>query len=297
MTPSQAELAAMRRAIALSAFGIGSASPNPPVGCVILDRTGRAVGEGYHRRKGEAHAEANALTAAGPDAHGGTAVVTLEPCNHQGLTPPCRQALLDAGVVRVIVAAMDPTSREEGGIALLRQAGVDVEIGVLEDEALVVLEPWLNALRAKRPVITWAYAVAVSGEFVSTSELLGDPSTLWPAHDAVLTNAGLQGRWLGRPGRHGQRSFVPLTALTTSAGEWVTALHAGGTRRFLVDGAPDLAHPLVAADLVDRVIALVEELPPSHRPRGSAVFPPGYAVATVERRVGHVLLTGGRVKL
>lgn len=107
---SELELAAMRRAIVISACGLGTTSPNPAVGCVILDSEGRLVGEGYHRRKGEAHAEVNALSAAGTHANGGVAVVTLEPCNHYGVTPPCHQALLDAGIKRVVVAMLDPTS-------------------------------------------------------------------------------------------------------------------------------------------------------------------------------------------
>ncbi|WP_438493832.1 bifunctional diaminohydroxyphosphoribosylaminopyrimidine deaminase/5-amino-6-(5-phosphoribosylamino)uracil reductase RibD [Streptomyces asiaticus] len=126
------ELTAMRRAIAISAQGLGTTSPNPPVGCVILDRDGVPVGEGCHLRKGDHHAEVNALTAAGERAEGGTAVVTLEPCNHQGRTPPCRQALIDAKVSRVLMAVMDPTSRGEGGAAVLEQAGIEVERGVLE---------------------------------------------------------------------------------------------------------------------------------------------------------------------
>jgi diaminohydroxyphosphoribosylaminopyrimidine deaminase/5-amino-6-(5-phosphoribosylamino)uracil reductase len=135
----------MRLAIALSAHGIATTSPNPPVGCVILDAAGEIVGTGYHQRKGEPHAEVNALSAAGSRAAGGTAVVTLEPCNHVGRTPACRQALLDALISRVIIAVRDPTSRGEGGAALLRAAGVDVEIGVLADEARLVLGPWLTA--------------------------------------------------------------------------------------------------------------------------------------------------------
>ncbi|MGH3550222.1 MAG: bifunctional diaminohydroxyphosphoribosylaminopyrimidine deaminase/5-amino-6-(5-phosphoribosylamino)uracil reductase RibD [Pseudonocardiaceae bacterium] len=108
---------AMRRAIALSAFGLGTASPNPPVGCVVLAANGNFVGEGYHERKGEPHAEAQALAAAGEHARGGTAVVTLEPCNHHGRTPACRQALIEAGIARVIISVIDPTSRGEGGAA------------------------------------------------------------------------------------------------------------------------------------------------------------------------------------
>ena len=143
---SAAEIAAMRRAIALSAAGLGMTSPNPPVGCVLLDPQDRIVGEGYHERKGEAHAEAQALAAAGPLAAGATAVVTLEPCNHQGRTPPCRQSLIGAGIRRVIIAIIDPTSRGEGGVVELRRAGVDVETGVLADEARVVLGDWLAGL-------------------------------------------------------------------------------------------------------------------------------------------------------
>ena len=106
---ADAEFAAMRLAVGLSAQGLGTTSPNPPVGCVILDSAGQIVGAGYHRRKGESHAEVNALAAAGPRARDGTAVVTLEPCNHYGRTPPCSQALLDARISRVVVALLDPT--------------------------------------------------------------------------------------------------------------------------------------------------------------------------------------------
>ncbi len=149
-TPTEA--AAMRRAIALSAAGLGTTSSNPPVGCVLFDAQGRIVGEGYHERKGEAHAEAQALAAAGPLATGATAVVTLEPCNHRGRTPACRQALIDAGVRRAVIAVIDPTSRGEGGVAALRQAGVDVETGVLAAEAQVVLGGWLSGIKNRRPV-------------------------------------------------------------------------------------------------------------------------------------------------
>jgi diaminohydroxyphosphoribosylaminopyrimidine deaminase / 5-amino-6-(5-phosphoribosylamino)uracil reductase len=154
VTATPTEVGAMRRAVALSALGLGTTSPNPPVGCVVLDPGGRIVGEGYHERKGEAHAEAQALAAAGELAAGATALVTLEPCNHHGRTPPCHQALIDSGVARVLVALLDPTSRGQGGAARLRDAGVDVEVGVLAAEAVLVLGPWLTALRDRRPRVT-----------------------------------------------------------------------------------------------------------------------------------------------
>lgn len=146
----------MRRAILLSAFGLGTTSPTPPVGCVIFDRAGRPVSEGHHERKGEAHAETLALSGAGPAAAGGTAVATLEPCNHFGRTPPCHQALIDAGIRRVVIGVLDPTSRGEGGAVRLRAAAVRVEVGVGEQEARLVLCPWLAALHTGRPTVAWA---------------------------------------------------------------------------------------------------------------------------------------------
>src|SRR5215467_6858306 len=163
MMATPAEVAAMRRAIGLSAAGLGTTSPNPPVGCVVLGRSGQVAGEGYHERKGEPHAEAQAIAAAGPLAQGATAVVTLEPCNHEGRTPACRQALIDAEVHRVVIAVLDPTSRGEGGAAALRAAGIDVEAGVLGDEARAVLGPWLTALVTRRPLVTWPYLVSAQG--------------------------------------------------------------------------------------------------------------------------------------
>src|SRR5215212_4318038 len=115
MLDAARELLAMRRAVLLSAHGLGTTSPNPPVGCVVLDTRGDVVGTGFHERKGGPHAEGAALADAGERARGGTAVVTLEPCNHVGRTPACRQLLLDAEVARVVIAVMDPTSRGGGG--------------------------------------------------------------------------------------------------------------------------------------------------------------------------------------
>ncbi|WP_370670762.1 bifunctional diaminohydroxyphosphoribosylaminopyrimidine deaminase/5-amino-6-(5-phosphoribosylamino)uracil reductase RibD, partial [Kribbia dieselivorans] len=105
-TPTEVE--AMRRAIELSRLALGRTSPNPVVGCVILDAAGEIAGEGFHAQAGRPHAEVEALRAAGASSRGGTAVVTLEPCNHTGRTGPCTQALLDAGIARVIVAVTDP---------------------------------------------------------------------------------------------------------------------------------------------------------------------------------------------
>ncbi|MEV6788059.1 bifunctional diaminohydroxyphosphoribosylaminopyrimidine deaminase/5-amino-6-(5-phosphoribosylamino)uracil reductase RibD, partial [Streptomyces sp. NPDC051098] len=119
-----ADITAMRRAITLAARGLGSTSPNPVVGCVITDASGRIVGEGYHERAGGPHAEVHALRDAGDRARGGTAYVTLEPCNHTGRTGPCSQALVDAGMGRVVYAVADPNPQATGGGDTLRAAGI-----------------------------------------------------------------------------------------------------------------------------------------------------------------------------
>src|SRR4030081_1379795 len=129
-----AEVDAMQRAIALAARGLGSTSPNPVVGAVVLDAAGGVVGEGFHAYAGGPHAEVRALAAAGERARGGTAVVTLEPCNHTGRTGPCSDALVRAGVVRVVAGVADPNPVATGGAESLRAYGVDIEMGLRADE-------------------------------------------------------------------------------------------------------------------------------------------------------------------
>src|SRR5690349_23534872 len=126
---------AMGRAIALAARGLGTTSPNPVVGCVLLSAAGEVVGEGFHAYAGGPHAEIVALAQAGERARGGTAVVTLEPCNHTGRTGPCAQALIQAGLRRVVIAVDDPNPVASGGAATLRAAGLQVETGIGRAEA------------------------------------------------------------------------------------------------------------------------------------------------------------------
>jgi diaminohydroxyphosphoribosylaminopyrimidine deaminase/5-amino-6-(5-phosphoribosylamino)uracil reductase len=126
----------MDRALALARRGLRSTTPNPRVGCVLVSAAGTLVGEAWHQRAGEAHAEVHALRAAGEQARGSTAYVTLEPCAHFGRTPPCSNALIDAGVVRVVVAMEDPNPLVAGrGLDRLREAGIEVRCGLLADEA------------------------------------------------------------------------------------------------------------------------------------------------------------------
>ena len=155
MTPEAIETA-MRLAIGQSDAVKGTTYPNPPVGAVILDRDGEVAGVGGTQPPGEAHAEVMALRRAGTRAAGGTAVVTLEPCNHQGRTGPCVDALLDAGVAAVVFAVADPNPVAAGGAQRLTDAGVRVSSGVLADEVGGgPLREWLHRQRTGRPHVTW----------------------------------------------------------------------------------------------------------------------------------------------
>jgi diaminohydroxyphosphoribosylaminopyrimidine deaminase/5-amino-6-(5-phosphoribosylamino)uracil reductase len=158
----------MRRALALAARGRGSAEPNPLVGAVALSADGELVGEGWHERYGGAHAEVNAFAAAGERARGGTLYVTLEPCCHWGKTPPCTEAVLRAGVRRVVVATADPFPRVAGGgLARLRDAGLEVTVGVCEAEAERLNAPYLKLLRTGRPWVIAKWAMTLDGKIAT----------------------------------------------------------------------------------------------------------------------------------
>ena len=156
------ETAAMRRALELSAQGPPRGG-NPRVGCVILDDGGAVAGTGWHRGAGTAHAEVDALAVAGDRARGGTAVVTLEPCAHTGRTPPCTDALLAAGIVRVVIASLDPNPVAGGGAALLRAAGLEVGSGLLADEADELNRIWRFSMIHGRPFVTWKFGTTLDG--------------------------------------------------------------------------------------------------------------------------------------
>jgi diaminohydroxyphosphoribosylaminopyrimidine deaminase/5-amino-6-(5-phosphoribosylamino)uracil reductase len=157
----------MARALELAEKGRGTTSPNPLVGCVLV-RAGEIVGEGWHRRVGEPHAEVLALRDAGPRARGATAYVTLEPCDHHGRTPPCSLALLEAGVERVVVAAPDPDPRVAGaGLRRLREAGVEVVEGVLAERAEAQNEAYLTSQRLGRPFVLYKTAMTLDGKIAT----------------------------------------------------------------------------------------------------------------------------------
>ncbi|WP_310741435.1 bifunctional diaminohydroxyphosphoribosylaminopyrimidine deaminase/5-amino-6-(5-phosphoribosylamino)uracil reductase RibD [Microbispora sp. H10670] len=189
----------MRRAIALAARGLGGTSPNPVVGCVVLDASGEVAGEGFHAYAGGPHAEVVALREAGGRARGGTAYVTLEPCAHTGRTGPCAAALLEAGVARVVVAVPDPNPVASGGAEVLRRHGVLVDEGVLTAEAEEGNAAWLTFVRARRPYVTWKFAATIDGrsaasdgtsQWITSPEARADVHRLRAESDAVLAGIG-----------------------------------------------------------------------------------------------------------
>lgn len=158
----------MRRALALAAQGIGRVEPNPAVGAVLVDGDRNLISEGFHECFGGPHAEANALAAAGDRARGATLFVTLEPCCHYGKTPPCTEAVIAAGVKRVVAATTDPNPRVAGaGTAELRAAGVEVEVGLCESEARRLIVPFATLTALGRPFVHAKWAMTLDGKIAS----------------------------------------------------------------------------------------------------------------------------------
>lgn len=157
----------MRRALELAAKAVGRTSPNPLVGCVIV-KDNKVVGEGYHLKAGTPHAEIHALTAAGDQARGATAYVTLEPCSHFGRTPPCANALIRAKIKRVVVAMKDPNPLVAGrGLDRLREAGIQVDVGVLLQEALRLNEIFLKTITTGLPFVVYKTAMTLDGKIAT----------------------------------------------------------------------------------------------------------------------------------
>lgn len=189
----------MAHALRLAERGLYSTTPNPRVGCVLV-RNGLVVGEGWHRRAGEAHAEVHALQVAGEVARGATAYVTLEPCSHFGRTPPCAEALIAAGVARVVCAMQDPNPQVAGrGLAQLLAAGITVECGLLESEALELNVGFVSRMSRGRPWVRIKLAASLDGKTAlnnGSSQWLTGPAARRDGHRwraracAILTAIG-----------------------------------------------------------------------------------------------------------
>ena len=286
------DLTAMRRALELAWMAAGSSSPNPPVGCVLLDQHNGVVGEGYTRPPGGPHAEVVALTQAGTRAVGGTAVTTLEPCAHTGRTGPCAEALLAAGVARVVYALADPNPVAAGGAERLRAAGVQVSGGLCARAAeLGAIEPWLLATRLGRPFVTWKYAATLDGRtaaadgtsrWITSVPARADVHRLRGTVDAIMVGSGTvltDDPWLttrladgalaprqplrvvldrrGRVPRHARVRDDAADTLVLDLPDpsaVLKVLYDRGVRHVLLEGGGTLAGAFARSGLVDRVV-------------------------------------------
>lgn len=260
-----ADVAFLERALELAARGLHTTDPNPRVGCVLV-REGRVIAEGWHERAGHAHAEVAALRAAGPSAAGATAYVTLEPCSHAGRTPPCADALIAAGVQRVVAPGLDPDPRVAGaGFARLRDAGVQVRTGLLEDAARRLNPGFYSRFERGRPWVRVKSGMSLDGRTA-----LADGRSRWITSEAA--RADVQ-RWRARSsailtGAGTARADDPRLDVRWEYGPWVrqprrvlldASLSVPGSARLLGGGqaltfsAPGVAVP---ADYPATVIAV-----------------------------------------
>jgi len=293
VTFSTAEAAAMRRALALAADPAVPLGPNPRVGSVLLDDDGRVVAEGFHRGAGTRHAEADALHRAGEAARGTTAIVTLEPCNHTGRTGPCAEALIRAGVRRVVYAQSDPNPVASGGAQTLRDAGIEVEHGLLEAESRALNRAWLHGVATGRPLVTWKFAGSLDGrsaaadgssQWITSAAARRDTHRLRAEADVMLVGTGTvladdprltvrgdDGEPLGRqPLRAimGQRAVATSARVLDDAAETLllrtrdprealAELFERGRRHVFLEGGPTLAAAFLRAGVVDELVAYV----------------------------------------
>lgn len=278
----------MRRAIQLARNGRMDTSPNPMVGCVIAIGD-RIIGEGYHRRCGEGHAEVNAVASVADPSmlKEATAYVTLEPCSHYGKTPPCARLLIDKGLKRVVIGSGDPNAKVNGrGVAMLREAGIEVVTGVLEDECRAINPHFMTAFSADRPYVMLKWAQSADG-YMDVKRDLGEPSFLFSTplnraivhrlratHDAIMVgrrtaemdSPSLTVRyWAGKNPRR------IIADSHESVPEMLHRLRAEGVTSLLVEGGAALLHSFIDSGLWDE--ARIEVAPVKLGNRGAAQAP------------------------
>jgi diaminohydroxyphosphoribosylaminopyrimidine deaminase/5-amino-6-(5-phosphoribosylamino)uracil reductase len=292
---SSNEVLAMRQAFALACTPGVVTRPNPRVGAVVLDPHGEVVGTGFHRGPGSPHAEVVALRSAGDRARGATVVVTLEPCNHTARTGPCAEALIAAGVRRVVFGQYDENPVADGGAETLRAGGVELEGGVLADEAEAINEQWTFAVRHGRPFVTWKFATTLDGRsaaadgtarWITGDEARRDVHRLRAACDTVLVGTGtvladdpaltvrddddrpepaetqpLRAVMGVRPvPAHAQvldEAAKTVLLPTRDPVEALRTLYEQDRQHVFLEGGPTLAAAFVRAGLVDEVVAYV----------------------------------------
>jgi diaminohydroxyphosphoribosylaminopyrimidine deaminase / 5-amino-6-(5-phosphoribosylamino)uracil reductase len=291
----------LARALELAERGRGTTHPNPVVGAVVVS-DGDVVGEGWHERKGGPHGEVVALEAAGERARGATLYVTMEPCTHHGSTPPCTQAILDAGVERVVAGALDPNPEAGGGLEELRAAGVDVEL-IDSFEARAQNEAWRTWVTQGRPFVTYKAAMTLDGRLTLPGErwISGHGSRrlvheLRAASDAVAVGMGtvasdapqLTARDVGATRQPRRLAFgrgpLPegsdLELRTGPLGDELAALASDGVQSLLLEGGPTLAGAFFREDLIDKLLVFTA---PSVSGEGPALFTGGVSPRKLTR--------------
>lgn len=302
----------MERALQLAAAGLGNVSPNPMVGAVITAPDGRVIGEGYHRRYGQAHAEVNAIKSVQPqDRHlltSATIYVTLEPCAHYGKTPPCALLIRNTGIPHVVVGAVDPFARVDGrGIEILREAGCNVRTGLLADQSRSLNARFFTAHTHHRPFVTLKWACSADGymDHLRTAAHSGAMQFSGPAgkvmvhrlranHDAIAIGAGtvladnprLDVRhWTGR---NPQRVIVDRHGLagpaTGTFAQILEDLYTSGVTSVMVEGGSSLLHSIIRDGLWD--LARQETAPVILGAQGTAPAPRMDSPAVVTHTVG-----------
>jgi diaminohydroxyphosphoribosylaminopyrimidine deaminase / 5-amino-6-(5-phosphoribosylamino)uracil reductase len=307
----------LARALELAERGRGTTHPNPVVGAVVVSE-GAVVGEGWHERKGGPHGEIVALEAARDRAPGATLYVTMEPCTHHGATPPCTEAILAAGVSRVVAGSLDPNPKAGGGLELLREAGVDVEL-VDSFQARAQNEAWRTWVSQRRPFVTYKAAMTLDGRltvpgerWVSGQESRQFVHELRAASDAVAVGMGtvradaprLDARNVTAPRQPRRLAFgrgpVPegseLELRPSPLAEELAALAAEGVQSLLLEGGPTLAASFLREDLVDKLLVFVAPKLAGEGPTLIAGAVPTRRLTRLEaRRVGEDVLLGAYV--
>ncbi len=281
---------AMRRALVVAATPGVPLGPNPRVGCVLLAPDGTTIAEGFHRGAGTPHAEAAALAEAGAAARGATAVVTLEPCNHTGRTGPCSEALVAAGVRRVVFAQRDPNPVASGGGDRLRAAGIEVTAGLCGDEARALNATWTFAVEHGRPFVTWKFATTLDGRSAAadgTSRWVSNVAARRDTHrmralcDAILVGTNTVAvddpqltvrdeadqplarqplrvvmglRDLPATSRVFDDAAETLLLRTHDPAEALARLRAADRQHLFLEGGPTVAAAFLTAGLVDEVV-------------------------------------------
>jgi diaminohydroxyphosphoribosylaminopyrimidine deaminase/5-amino-6-(5-phosphoribosylamino)uracil reductase len=274
--PAESHIA---RALELAEGGRGTTRPNPVVGAVVVAPDGSVVGEGWHERRGEPHAEVHALRAAGDRARGATLVVTLEPCAHHGATLPCVDAIVAAGVAKVVVGSVDPNPEAAGGVERLRAAGVEVEV-IASFEARRQNEAWRTWVAKRRPFVIYKVAATLDGRvtvpgarWVSGEESRRLVHELRASVDAVAVGMGTvradaprldvrsipdarQPRRLAF-GRGPLPADSELELRSGALAEELPTLASEGVQSLLLEGGPTLATAFLEADLVDKLLVFI----------------------------------------